>query len=57
MKYHIDKEHMELLYHIARETNFMYLKERLGDKFDEDTIRSLDYFLATIYKKYEKDFR
>lgn len=56
MEYKIDKSQMELLYHIARETNFMYLKEKFGDKFDEDTIRDLNYFFATIYNKYRNDF-
>ncbi|MDU1456369.1 MAG: hypothetical protein E6912_16400 [Paeniclostridium sordellii] len=57
MKYELEKNEMELLYHFARETNLLYLSDKFKDKFDKDTIEQLDLLLGKIYKKYESDFR
>ena len=57
MKYELEKNEMELLYHFARETNLLYLSDKFKDKFDKDTIEQLDLLLGKIYKKYENDFR
>lgn len=55
-KYELDKKEMELLYHFARETNSLYLFDKLKDVFDRDTIFELDLLLSKIYKEYKNDF-
>lgn len=56
MKFELDELEMKVLYKLARETNFLYLLDKLQDKFSEDEIRELDYILCTIYKKYANKF-
>ena len=53
MKFELDESEMKLLYKFARETNFLYLLDKLQDKFNEDEIRELNSILSKIYNKYE----
>ena len=53
MKFELDESEMKLLYKFARETNFLYLLDKLHDKFNEDEIRELNSILSKIYNKYE----
>lgn len=55
-KYELDKKEMELLYYFARETNSLYLFDKLKDEFDRDTIFELNLLLSKIYKEYKNDF-
>lgn len=57
MKFELDESEMKLLYKVARETNFLYLLDKLEDKFNEDEIRELNSVLCKIYNKYEAKFR
>lgn len=53
MKFELDESEMKMLYKFARETNFLYLLDKLQDKFNEDEIRELNSVLSKIYNKYE----
>lgn len=56
MKFELDELEMKVLYKLARETNFLYLLDKLQDKFSEDEIRELDFILCIIYRKYVDKF-
>lgn len=56
MKFELDESEMKLLYKFARGTNFLYLLDKLQDKFNEDEIRELNSVLSKIYNKYEDYF-
>lgn len=51
MKFELNESEMKLLYKVARETNFLYLLDKLQDKFSEDEIRELNAILSIIYNK------
>ena len=57
MKFELDESEMKLVYKVARETNFLYLLDKLQDKFNEDEIKELNSVLRKIYNKYEAKFR
>jgi hypothetical protein len=57
VKFELDESEMKLLYKVARETNFLYLLDKLQDKFNEDEIRELNSVLCKIYNKYEAKFK
>ena len=52
MKFELSESEMKLLYKVAKETNFLYLYDKLQDKFTEDEIRELNAILSIIYNKY-----
>ena len=56
MKFELNEFEMKVLYKVARETNFLYLFDKLQDKFSEDEIRELDYILSKIFNKYADKF-
>ena len=52
MKFELSESEMKLLYKVAKGTNFLYLYDKLQDKFTEDEIRELNAILSIIYNKY-----
>ena len=56
MRFELNEFEMKVLYKLAKETNYLYLLDKLQDKFNEDEIRELNYTLCTIYKKYASEF-
>jgi hypothetical protein len=56
VKFELDELEMKVLYKFAKETNFLYLLDKLQDKFSEDEIRELNMLLSKIYNKYVDKF-